>query len=170
MGYVHDTHMTQYIPPTVMHYVTGTWADAAGAVTDTIAKAKTAADNTATINIPLIVPSNSSSEKGSLIKSIEIDFEVATAALDALSAVVNLVERGADGADAVVTAQSFTYDTGHDTAGERIDVDEHKMTLTLDTPVWLDNNQYMLVELTVDAAATSVFHMLGAFVNYTLRV
>ncbi|MFZ6029862.1 MAG: hypothetical protein ACOYYS_19280 [Chloroflexota bacterium] len=170
MGYVHDTHMTQYIPPTSMHYVTGTWADAAGNVTDTIAKAKTAADTTSTINIPLPVPSNSSSEKGSLIKSIEIDYEVGTAALDALSAVVNLVERGADGADAVVAAQAFTYDTGHDSAAERIDVDEHKMTLTLDTPVWLTNNQYMLVELTVDAAATSVFHMLGAFVNYTFRV
>ena len=173
---MHDTHMCQYIPPTVMHYVTGTWSDAAGQVTDTIVKKKAAADQTATVNIPIIVPSNSTGNKGSYVKSIEIDFEVLTAALDALSAVVNKVTRGADGAAATVEALNFDYDTGHDSAAERIDVDQHAMTLTLDVDndgeadgVWLDSDEYLLVELTIDAAATSVFDMIGAFVNYSLQ-
>ena len=42
MGYVHDTSMSQYIPPTAMHCVTGTWTDAAGAVSGTIARHKAA--------------------------------------------------------------------------------------------------------------------------------
>jgi hypothetical protein len=169
-GYVHDTAMSQYIPPTMWHYVTGTWSDAAGQVTDTIVKKKAAADNTSTVNIPITIPSNSVSGKGAYLKSVEIDFEVLTAALDACSAVFNKVTRGADGAVATVAAQTFTYDTGHDSAAERIDVDQHKMTLTLSTPFWLDNDEYALVELTFDAAATSVIDCIGAVANFTERL
>lgn len=170
MGYVHDTGMSQYIPPTAFHCVTGTWTDAAGQVTDTICKHVAAADETATVNIPITIPSNSVAQKGAYLKSIEIDFEILVAACDAVSAIVNLVTRGADGAAATVAAQTFTYDTGHDTAAERIDVDQHRMTLTLSTPVWIDNDQYVLVELTLNKAATTTIDLLGAVVNFTLRV
>ena len=109
--------------------------------------------------------------KGSYLKSIEIDFEITGASLTALTAVVNKVTRGADGAVAVVAAPTFTYDTGHDTAGERVDVGQHKMTLTLATPVWIDNDEYFLVELTCDQAGdTGVIELLGAVANYTLRL
>ena len=47
MGFTHDTAMAQYIPPTAMHFVTGTWTQAAGAVTDTICMHKAAAAQTA---------------------------------------------------------------------------------------------------------------------------
>jgi hypothetical protein len=84
---------------------------------------------------------------------------------------VNKVTRGADGADATVAAQTFTYDTGHDTAGERVDVDEHKMTLTITTPFWIDNDEYVLVELTCDQAGdTGVIELLGAVANFTSRM
>lgn len=167
---IHNTHVSQFIPPTVFHYVTGTWADAAGAVTDTIVKKVTAADATSTINVPVTIPSNSIGLQGAKLVSVEIDYEVLTAACDAVSAVFNLVTRGADGAAATVAAQTFTYDAGHDTAGERIDVDQHKMTLTLDTPIWIDNDQYVLVELTFDRAATTVVDMIAAVANFTLRM
>jgi len=169
-GYVHDTGMAQYIPPTLWHNVTGTWTHAAGAVTDTIAVVNGAADATTTTNIPIMVPSNSVAQKGAYLVSVEIDYEVTVAACDAVTAVFNVVTRGADGAAATVAAQTFTYDAGHDTAPERIDVDQHRMTLTLTTPVWLDNDQYALVELTFDRAATTVVHELAAVANYTLRI
>jgi hypothetical protein len=96
---------------------------------------------------------------------------VTGAALTALSAVVNKVTRGADGAVAVVAAQAFSYDTGHDAAGERVDVDQHRMTLTLTTPFWLDNDVYCLVELTIDQAGdTGVSELLAAVANFTLRL
>jgi len=169
-GYVHDTAMSQYIPPTVWHFVTGTWTQAAGQVAGTIVVKNAAADATTVCNIPIMLPSNSVAQKGAYLKSIEIDFEILTAACDAVSAVVNKVTRGADGAVAVVAAQTFTYDTGHDTAAERIDVDQHKMTLTITTPIWIDNDEYVLVELTLDRAATTVVECLGAVANYTLRI
>jgi len=170
MGYTHDTAMSQYIPPTLVHAVTGAWTWTAGAVTGTIAKRVAATDETTVINIPIIIPSNSIAEKGARLTSIEVDFEILTAACDAVDALVNLVERGLDTAVAVVTAQAFSYDTGHDTAAERYAVEQHRMTLTLTTPIWLTNNQYVLVEITANKAATTTIQVLSAVANYTLRL
>ena len=171
MGYVHDTSMSLFIPPNLFHCVTGTWTLAAGQVAGTIVKKVNDANQTSTINIPILLPSNSVALKGSYLKSIEIDFEITGAALTALTAVINKVTRGADGADASVAAPAFTYDTGHDAANERVDVDEHKMTLTITTPFWIDNDEYVLVELTCDQAGdTGVIELLGAVANYSLRV
>jgi len=170
MGYVHDADAILHIPPTAMHFVTGTWSDVAAAVTDTIGKRKTAADETATVTISIPAIASKKELKGAYIKSLDIWFDVATAALDALSAAVNLVTMGADGAAPTVAAQTFTYDSGHDSAAERIDVDEHKMTLTITTPFWLDDAEQLLVQLSVNAAATSVFTIRGAQANFTFRM
>ncbi len=165
----HNTHMTQYISPGEMHFVTGTWTDAAGQVAGTICKHVAATDETSVVNIPISIPSNSVALQGSKLVSIEIDYEVLVAACDSVAAVVNKVTRGADGAVAVVAAQTFSYDTGHDTAGERIDVDQHKMTLTITTPFFIDNDEYVLVELTLNKAATTTVDILGAFANFVAR-
>jgi hypothetical protein len=171
MGYVHDTQIAQFIPPTICHFVTGAWTDAAGATANTIAKVKAAADETATVTIPIVIPSNAAALKGSKLVSIDIWWEVATAALDALSANIFLVTLPANGsAAAAPESQTFTYDTGHDTGAERITLDEHKMTLTITTPFWIDDDQYVSVGLSVNAAATSVFRLLGAVAHFTTRI
>ena len=167
---IHNTHVTQFIPPTLFHCVTGTWSQKAGQVTDTIALGVTATDQVCTVNIPVMIPSNSIGLQGAKLDSVEVDFEILIAACDAVTAVFNLVTRGANGADAVVTAQTFTYDTGHDAAAERYAVDEHRMTLTLATPIWIDNDQYVLIELTFDKAATTTVELLAAVANFTLRM
>jgi len=170
MTSVQDTHMAQYIPPTLFHCVTGTWTMAAGQVAGTIAKHVASTDEASVVNIPIMLPSNSVGLQGSYLKSIEIDYEILTAACDAVTAVVNKVTRGADGAVAVVATQTFTYDAGHDTDAERYDVDQHKMTLTITTPFWLDNDVYVLVELTFDKAATTTIDLLGAVANFDLAI
>ena len=170
MGYIHDTGMSQFIPPTLFHTVTGTWTYAAGAIAGTIAKHVAATDEVSVITIPVMIPSNSIALKGAYLQSIEIDFEILIAACDALAAVVNKVTRGADTAVAVVAAQTFTYDTGHDTAGKRLTQDQHRMKLTLTTPIWIDNDVYVNVEITADKAATTTLDFLGAVANYTLRL
>lgn len=171
MGYVHDTGVSKWIPPTQCHYVTGTWTDAAGAVAGTICKSKAAADNTAVVTIPISLASNSGARKGSYVKSVEVYWEVLTAAMDAVTAAINLARFPANGAAfAAVTAQTFTYDSGHDTAAERLTLDQHKMTLTLATPMWLDDDDVLMVQMTFDAAATSALTFFGAKVNYTVRL
>jgi hypothetical protein len=168
MGYVHDTQMSQFIPPTAMHYVGGTWASDAGNIAGTIVQQKTAAAETAVVNIPIIIPQNSVALKGGYLMSVEIDYEILTAAATSITASLSKVVRGADGAVAVVTSPAVTQDL---TAGtDAADVDQHKLTVTVTTPVWIDNDEYYLLVITAVCALTTVFEVLGAVVNYTLRV
>jgi hypothetical protein len=169
MGYVHDTHMSQFIPPNLAWGDTATWAMGAGQVAHTKSLSCDATDETATLHIPVMLPSNSQANKGAYLKSIEIDFEILTAACDAMAATIYKLSRGADGAAATATSVDFSYDTGHDAAAERIDVDQHKMTLTLDTAAWIDNDEEYWVEVAFDKAATTTVDFLGAVANFTLR-
>lgn len=166
---IHNTHFSQFIPPTMMHGTVAAWGMAAGEVANSLVYACDATDEVAVLWIPVLLPSNSVDLQGAKLVSIEIDFEILVAACDAMSAVIYKSTRGADGADVVVSTPAFTYDSGHDSAAERIDVDEHKMTLTLTTPEWVDNDEYFWVAISFDKAATTTIDVLGAFANYTLR-
>jgi hypothetical protein len=161
--------MSQFIPPEVAQFSAGTWTDAVAS--NVWSKQKAAADAAAVVKIPITIPQNSAAQKGAYLRSIDIWFAVTTAALDSLAATIYKATLPADGAAyAAPASQAFSYDAGHDTAAERIDVDEHKMTLTLTTPFWLDDDDEVFVELAVDGALTSVFDYCGARVNFTLRI
>lgn len=168
MGYVHDTHMSQYIPPTAMHCVTGTWTDPAGQVSGTIARHKAANAETSTVNIPILIPSNSSAGKGALLKSVELDYEMAGEAATSVTLSIVKVVRGADGADAVVSAPAGTQSlTAGTTAAS---VDEHKDVFTLTTPAYIDNDEYYFLKVVIIAAAATTVDLLAAVANFTLRV
>ena len=169
-GYVNNTAISYWIPPMRMHYVTGTWADAAGAVANTIAKTCSLGDNTAVITIPVVPLQSSVAAQGFYLTSVNVWFESLTAAPTALDALIFSNTLPADTAVMVAAAVTFDYDTGHDTAGERDNVDQHKMTLTLTTPVWIDNDMIYNVQITIDGATNTVIHSLGARVNGTLRL
>lgn len=174
-GYVHDTTMTKFIPPHTMQGTVAAWTFGAGQVSNSYVFKCDATDEVAVLTFFIDIWSNSAVDaggnpiKGSLLKSIELDFEVLIAALDAMSAVIYKAKRGADGADVVMSTPTFTYDSGHDSAAERIDIDEHKMTLTLDTPAYIENDEYYRVDVSFDKAATSTVEVLGAFANFTFR-
>ena len=167
MGYVHDTHMQQFIPPTMFHEITGTWAKAAGNVAHTIVTQKVAGAETATVTIPLLVPGNSIDLKGSMIASVEVDYEILTAAATSITATMWKIARGADDAVAVATQITITQDrVAATTAAE---VDQHNLLITVTTPEYIDDDDYWFVELACVCAATTVLEFLGAQVNYTLR-
>ena len=168
MGYVHDTHMQRFIPPTAFHTITGTWAQAAGNVAHTIVVQKVAGAETATVTIPLAVPGNSIDLKGSKIDSVEVDYEILTAAATSITATVWKVARGADGAVAVATQVTATQDLT--AATDAADVDQHALTITITTPEYIDDDDYWFVELACVCAGTTVLEFLGAQVNYTLRM
>ena len=170
MGYVHDTTMSQWIPPTAFHMPLGsaTFVHVAGQVDNTIAVQRTAHNSTGTINIPVMVPSNSVAQKGCYLKSVEIDYEVLTGAATGITFLIYKVTRGADLAVAVVaTTLPFTQTP---TVAVADDVDQHRAILTITSPAWIDNDEYVLVEMTVVAGASAVIDMLGAVANFTLRV
>ena len=163
----HDTHMQLYIPPTNFHPVTGTWANAAGNVAHTIVLQKTAGAETATVTIPLQVPGNGIDLKGSMINSVEVDYEILTSAATSITATVWKIARGADGAVAVATQVTATQDLT--AATDAADVDQHALTVTITTPEWIDDDDYWVVELACVCAAGTVLEFLGAQINYTAR-
>jgi hypothetical protein len=167
MGYVHDTHMSQYIPPTAMHCVTGTWTLTAGQQAGTISKHKASNSETTVINIPIMIPSNSVALKGAKLASVDIDYELSGAAATSVTASMNKITRGADGADATVTAVTVTQSLV--AAGGAETADEHALTVTVTTPAWIDNDEYYLLVLTI-VASTAVIDLLGAVANFTLRM
>lgn len=164
---VHDTAMSMFIPPTLFHFSTGTITEIAGQTVGTICEHRAAANQTTLITIPIVIPSNSEALKGSYLKSIELDYEILVAEPTTLTFTVNKVTRGANGADATVTAQAHTATL---TAATGKTVDEHKNVLTITAPFWIDNDEYVLVELSMAAGAggnTSDF--IAAVANYTFR-
>jgi hypothetical protein len=166
MGYV-DEQLNLFIPPETMQVSAGTWADAVASNVWT--KNRTAADASFTLKVPIPVPAKDDLVGAKLV-SVTLMFSVATGALDACASDLLKDTLSADGTINSAASVSFTYDTGHDAAAERIDIDEHRMTLTLDTPAWIDGDgETYHVELTVDAAANSVFKYFGSIATFRLR-
>lgn len=169
MGYVHDTHMSQFIPPASISKSAGTWTPSVSS--NVIQEARGAADASFTLLVPIPIPSNESALKGCKLESVDLFYKIATAAADDFATVeLEKVALPADTAAPTGTAPTVTIDTGHDTAAERKAVAQHTMTVTLSTPAWLDNDDAYFLQCVVDAAATTVFTLYGARANYTLRV
>jgi hypothetical protein len=164
---IHNTHFAQYIPPGNMHYVIGTWADAAGQVAGTICKHKTAAAETATVTIPIEIPSNSVALNGCKLASIEIDYEILILACTSVTATVKKITRGLDTSVDVVATVTSTQDLVAAVAAAT--VDQHKLTVTITTPAWIDNDEIYIVQVAFVAAATSTIDVLAAVANYTFR-
>ena len=164
---MNNTHFSQYIPCTAMHYVTGTYTNVAGEEAGTIAINRAAHNSTALITIPIMVPSNSVALQGVKLASIEIDYEHFTAEPTSMTWVLNKVTRGADGAAAGVAVVTKT-NTLSAAVGKA--VNEHREVITLTTPAWIDNDEYYLLELSMPSGAGShTFHMLGAVANFTFK-
>ena len=170
-GYVHTTTVTWWIDFIAFSHNSGTWTMTVGPVANTYMTRRTAAAATSITRIPVLAPQNSVAQMGFYLKSIDIWFEYLTAAPTSMDALIWKNVLPADtAAIAAATAIAFSYDTGHDTAGERDNVDQHKMTLTLTTPVWLDNDDLVFVEITSVNAATTSLDFYGARANGDLRL
>jgi hypothetical protein len=168
MGYVHDTQMAQVIHPSECLYTAGTWTDTVAS--NVWSKNRTAADATFVIQIPVKLPQNAAALKGAYLRSLDVWYTIGTAAMDAVSAALYKAGLPANAGSWSAAAVTTSYDTGHDTAAERYAVATHKLSLSLATPAWLDDDDCYYVELDCDAAASSVFKFYGARLNYTLRL
>ncbi len=169
MGYVHDTAMSQFIPPVCIQKSAGTWTPTLA--NNTLGDVRTAADAAFSLYIPILLPSNGVAMKGAYLKSIDVFYAIATAAADDF-ATVELEQMTLPASGSAVSGASVTIslDAGHDTAAERKAIGNHKMTISLTNPAWVDDGECYYLVLTVDAAATTVFTLWGAVANYTLRL
>ncbi len=165
-GYVHDTAFSQFIPPTMLFGDTAAWAIAAGQVANSKVYGCDATDETANLYVPVLLPSNSVAGKGAYLKSIEIIYEIVTAACDSVTAVIHKTVVAVEGTGVTVTQPAFSQSP---TAANSKTADQHRLVLTLTTPVWVDNDDAYHVAIAFDKAATSTVEVLGAIANFTLR-
>lgn len=167
-GYVHDTAMSQWIAPELISKSAGTWTPTFS--TNKVFHRRSASDAAFNLFVPIKIPSNSVAQKGSYLQSIDFFYNITAADADDF-ATVTLAKQtvssvGAHTAAAVTT----TIDAGHDTAAERKAQGEHKMTVSLSTPAWIDNDEAYVLYMVVDAAASTVVDIVGARANFTLRI
>ena len=169
MGYVNNTHMRQFVGPDKAQFSAGTWTDTVAS--NVWSKNRTAADAAFVVKIPVDLPGNAAEAlEGATIEAIELFYVVGTAAMDSVAAALYKTTLAANGTLPSAAAVTTSYDTGHDAAAERITVDEHRLKLTVTTPALVHDDGAYHVELSCDAAATSVFKYLGALIHYKLRI
>jgi hypothetical protein len=165
---MHNTHMSQYIPPTAIHCVTGTWTWTAGQVAGTISKHKAATAETAVVTVPIVIPSNSIALQGSYLVSVELDYEITTEAMTSVTAAIKKIVRGTDTNVAVVTSPACTQSLV--AAVGAASVEQHKLVVTLTTPVWIDNDEIYTCQFSFVAGTNGVIDLLAAVVNFTERL
>lgn len=169
MGYTHDTGMAYFVGPSNIAKSAGTWTPTL--VGNTVGDVRTAADANWNLFVPLNPPmSNAAALKGARIKSVELLYKVATAALDGV-ATVEIEKVSVSGAGVVTgVAVTATVNAAEDTTAKRLAVADHRVIVTITTPTWIDNDEAYYLYVTFDAALTSAFTLWGAIVNYDLRV
>jgi len=168
MGYVHDTNMAQFIHPGDFEVSTGTWAVTESS--NVVSNDKTAGDETVTVLVPIRMPSNAKALKGAKLTSIDVGYLIATAAADDFATVeLEKVTINADDVAASGEAVDVTLDAAHDTAAERKAADDHTMTITVDSPEFLDDGDCYWLKMVIDCAATTVLKFYGAVAHFTLR-
>jgi hypothetical protein len=169
MGYIHDTAMSQFVPPADFQFSAGTWAIAVAS--NVWSMDRTANDSTFTAYFPIPILSNSAALKGAKLESIEVMYSIATTLADDFVSVTLYKDTLAvDGTFNSAASVTTTEDAAHDSAAERKAIDEHRMVITLSTPVWIDDDEAFHLEFVVDCHANTVFKCFGAIINYTLRL
>lgn len=167
MGYVHDTQMSTFLFPSDIQKTAGTWTPTISS--NVVSDVRGQADAAFTLVVPIKLPSNAAALKGAYLKSIDVFYKIAVAADDFATVALNKMVFAADGTP-TGSAVTVTLDASHDTAAERKGAGQHKMTITITTPPWIDHDDAYVLDMIVDAAATTDFTLYGCRVNWTERI
>jgi hypothetical protein len=139
---------------------TGTWTRTRVAQGDYVLR-KTAADNTSVIGIDITEALRSTSSKGLKLSTIDYIFRNTTADLDAHSATLDRILY-TDSETVTVTSVPITG-----TLGVGQDADPQIDALTITTPAYATAGDKYVLEITVNAAAGSVYDFIGARLNFS---
>lgn len=146
--------------PGVIGYSAGTWTTTRVAQGDYV-KRKTAGDDTTVIGVDLTNPLRTTASKGFKLASIDVIFRNTTADLDAHTVTLDKLTY-ADSGVVVTTSVPLTGSLG---VGQ--DADPQIDNVTVTTPAFnvTDDSKYV-AEVTVNAAAGSVYDFIGLVLKY----
>ncbi len=170
MGYVNITDISQFIPPAEIQKSAGTWTPTLSG--HLVCDVRTAAAAGFYLFIPIRLPASNAATQAAKIKSVDIWYKVATAAMAGMASVVaKKMTLSANGV--AVAGEAFadvTLDANHDTMGERLAAADHKMTVSFDDEPFLEDDEVYYIIVSCEGAATSVFTLFGAQANFELRL
>ena len=169
MGYVNLTDISIFISPFAIGPSAGTWTPTVAS--DAVSNMRTPADAAFDVLIPIVLPGSDIGKQGAKLKSIDVWYVLSVAAADDFATVE--IDQMVLAADTVVCTGSnpaVTIDADHDSAAKRKAVASHKMTVTLDDPVFVQDDEGWFLHMNIDAAATTVFAYVGAQANFDLRM
>lgn len=155
--------MSFFVPLGDVVATVGAWARAVAAGIASLDK--TAADNTSVLYIPLDAGPETPHPHERNIESVELQYSVATAALDAAPTVTfaKVTKNAATGVRSRAAITTTKAVVGTDTVG--LAVGTYTLTATPETPIRCEPNEEAVLEVTVDAAATSVVKLGSVKVN-----
>lgn len=165
---IHNTHATQFIPPSAIQKTAGTWTPTIGS--NVVSDVRTAAGAAFTLLIPIELPQNANYRNGARLKSIDVFYKIGTADGTGFTLALNKMTLPATGSAVSGAAVTIGQDAGHDTEAERYAQGDHTMNVSVTTPEWLDDSYAYVLSLVVTAAAGTVFTLYGARANFDLRV
>jgi hypothetical protein len=143
------------------------WTHSVGS--NLVKSARTANDTAFSLWIPIQIPSNNSALKGSRLKSIDVYFLVGTADLTSFTEPV-LQKIALPAADATAPTGSAVTTTSTPANATVLTQAQHKVTVTLTTPEWVDDDVAYILDLEIDPAASSVVTFYGARANFDVRM
>ncbi len=165
MGYTQDTHMSQFIPVGAFQ-TAGTCVLTHSVASNLVKAARTANDTAFSLWIPIPLPCNDSPLKGARLKSIDVYYLVGTADLTSFAAPV--LQKTTLKADAAAPTGSEVPTTYSCANAATLTQAQHKVTVTVTTPEWADDDSAYFLDLEIDPAASTVFTLYGARANYDL--
>lgn len=145
----------------VLDFITGTWTTTRVAQGDYV-KRKTATDETSTIAIDITEAIRDASLKGLKLASFDVINRNITEALDAHSVTLDLISYvDSEAVTTTIVALTGTLET-------EIDADPRVTNVVVDTPAYNNtaDSKYVM-ELTVNAAASSVYDFIGVMLHFT---
>lgn len=169
MGYVNITDISQFISPLEITKILGTWTPTISS--NIISDVRTAAAADTTLLIPAVLPGSSIALQGAKLESFDVWYRIATAEPTGFTVALNRVNLNAHAA--AVTGTNITaisFDTNHDTPAKRYAEAHHRMTVSLDTPVFINHIHAYWLSCVIACHANTVLTLFGARANYTLRL
>ncbi len=165
---IDNTHMSMFIPPAMIGKSAGTWTAAVNSNVPSEVRAQ--ADASFILTVPVSLPQNANTRNGAKLKSIEVFYKIVVAADDVATVELEKITWPANGSIPTGAAVTTTCDSDNDSGAKRKTADEHSLTVTPSAELWLKNTDSYVLQIVVDAAATTDFYLYGARVNYELRL
>ena len=169
MGFTDDVSMHKYI--SISQFIYDITSDWSYSETDGIPSIKHIGTENVYIFIPINLLCSPNMNQGAKIKKIDIYYKIAIATLTGMSEPkINKNKLPEHGLDITNENLNVTFDENNNDASKRRAIGSHKLTMTLDTPYYVKDDEKIEINFNFTGGATTETFIYGAQVEFELRL